>query len=208
MDFLLAPVQYVDVVFRVCLNPRSGLRVGENFSTAKACRSDWRERTARVAFADARLHVPRHHVRGFEWGIHGQRFSKSDEVGHSGKSCLVRALRSRLRGDLDPDDRRRRHATISPTPRVTASSQRTAPHGGRGDRRTTTREFALDPDRERAGEPWNRCTMRPRPDQRRNLWPLSGDVAEEPIARPRLQALPPTRHCIQCARELESRGWE
>lgn len=28
----------------------------------------------------------------------------------------------------------------------------------------------------------------------------------EPIARPRLQALPYTRHCIQCARELESRG--
>lgn len=29
---------------------------------------------------------------------------------------------------------------------------------------------------------------------------------DEPIARPRLQALPYTRHCIQCARELESRG--
>jgi DnaK suppressor protein len=28
----------------------------------------------------------------------------------------------------------------------------------------------------------------------------------EPISRPRLQALPYTRHCIQCARELESRG--
>jgi DnaK suppressor protein len=28
----------------------------------------------------------------------------------------------------------------------------------------------------------------------------------EPIAKPRLQALPYTRHCIQCARELESRG--
>ena len=27
-----------------------------------------------------------------------------------------------------------------------------------------------------------------------------------PIAKPRLQALPYTRHCIQCARELESRG--
>ena len=27
----------------------------------------------------------------------------------------------------------------------------------------------------------------------------------EPIAKPRLQALPYTRHCIQCARELESR---
>lgn len=26
------------------------------------------------------------------------------------------------------------------------------------------------------------------------------------IARPRLQALPYTRHCIQCARQLESRG--
>jgi DnaK suppressor protein len=26
------------------------------------------------------------------------------------------------------------------------------------------------------------------------------------IAKPRLQALPYTRHCIQCARELESRG--
>ena len=28
----------------------------------------------------------------------------------------------------------------------------------------------------------------------------------DPIAKPRLQALPYTRHCIQCARELESRG--
>ena len=28
----------------------------------------------------------------------------------------------------------------------------------------------------------------------------------EPIARPRLQALPYTRHCIGCAREMESRG--
>jgi DnaK suppressor protein len=27
----------------------------------------------------------------------------------------------------------------------------------------------------------------------------------EPIAKPRLQALPYTRHCIQCARELETR---
>lgn len=27
-----------------------------------------------------------------------------------------------------------------------------------------------------------------------------------PIPKPRLQALPYTRHCIQCARELESRG--
>ena len=29
---------------------------------------------------------------------------------------------------------------------------------------------------------------------------------DEPISKPRLQALPYTRHCIQCARELESRG--
>jgi DnaK suppressor protein len=28
----------------------------------------------------------------------------------------------------------------------------------------------------------------------------------EPIAKPRLQALPYTRHCIQCARDLESRA--
>ena len=28
----------------------------------------------------------------------------------------------------------------------------------------------------------------------------------EPIARPRLQALPYTRHCIQCARQLEDRA--
>jgi len=28
----------------------------------------------------------------------------------------------------------------------------------------------------------------------------------DPIAKPRLQALPYTRHCIQCARELENRG--
>jgi len=28
----------------------------------------------------------------------------------------------------------------------------------------------------------------------------------EPIAKPRLQALPYTRHCIQCARNLETRG--
>jgi RNA polymerase-binding transcription factor DksA len=28
----------------------------------------------------------------------------------------------------------------------------------------------------------------------------------DPIAKPRLQALPYTRHCIQCARDLESRG--
>lgn len=28
----------------------------------------------------------------------------------------------------------------------------------------------------------------------------------EPIAKPRLQALPYTPHCIQCAREMESRG--
>ena len=28
----------------------------------------------------------------------------------------------------------------------------------------------------------------------------------EPISKPRLQALPYTRHCIQCARDLESRG--
>jgi DnaK suppressor protein len=28
----------------------------------------------------------------------------------------------------------------------------------------------------------------------------------EPIAKPRLQALPYTRYCIQCARQLENRG--
>jgi RNA polymerase-binding transcription factor DksA len=28
----------------------------------------------------------------------------------------------------------------------------------------------------------------------------------EPISKPRLQALPYTRHCIQCAREMENRG--
>jgi RNA polymerase-binding protein DksA len=28
----------------------------------------------------------------------------------------------------------------------------------------------------------------------------------EPISKPRLQALPYTRHCIQCARDLENRG--
>jgi DnaK suppressor protein len=28
----------------------------------------------------------------------------------------------------------------------------------------------------------------------------------DPIPRSRLQALPYTRHCIRCARELESRG--
>ncbi len=28
----------------------------------------------------------------------------------------------------------------------------------------------------------------------------------DPIAKPRLQALPYTRHCISCARKLESRG--
>ncbi len=32
------------------------------------------------------------------------------------------------------------------------------------------------------------------------------EECDEPIAKPRLQALPYTRHCIQCAREMESRG--
>ena len=32
------------------------------------------------------------------------------------------------------------------------------------------------------------------------------EECHEPIAKPRLQALPYTRHCIQCARKLESRG--
>jgi RNA polymerase-binding transcription factor DksA len=32
------------------------------------------------------------------------------------------------------------------------------------------------------------------------------EECNEPIAKPRLQALPYTRHCIQCARELEGRG--
>ena len=32
------------------------------------------------------------------------------------------------------------------------------------------------------------------------------EECSEPIAKPRLQALPYTRHCIQCARKLESRG--
>lgn len=32
------------------------------------------------------------------------------------------------------------------------------------------------------------------------------EECREPIARPRLQALPYTRHCIQCARALEDRG--
>ena len=32
------------------------------------------------------------------------------------------------------------------------------------------------------------------------------EECSEPIARPRLQALPYTRHCIQCARALENRG--
>ena len=32
------------------------------------------------------------------------------------------------------------------------------------------------------------------------------EECDEPIAKPRLQALPYTRHCIQCARKLESRG--
>jgi DnaK suppressor protein len=31
-------------------------------------------------------------------------------------------------------------------------------------------------------------------------------VCDDPIPRSRLQALPYTRHCIRCARELESRG--
>jgi RNA polymerase-binding protein DksA len=31
------------------------------------------------------------------------------------------------------------------------------------------------------------------------------EECHEPIAKPRLQALPYTRHCIQCARKLESR---
>jgi DnaK suppressor protein len=32
------------------------------------------------------------------------------------------------------------------------------------------------------------------------------EECNEPISKPRLQALPYTRHCIQCARELEGRG--
>ncbi len=32
------------------------------------------------------------------------------------------------------------------------------------------------------------------------------EECSEPIAKPRLQALPYTRHCIECARQLESRG--
>jgi RNA polymerase-binding transcription factor DksA len=32
------------------------------------------------------------------------------------------------------------------------------------------------------------------------------EECKEPISKPRLQALPYTRHCIQCARELEGRG--
>jgi RNA polymerase-binding transcription factor DksA len=32
------------------------------------------------------------------------------------------------------------------------------------------------------------------------------EECSEPIAKPRLQALPYTRHCIGCARKLESRG--
>ncbi len=32
------------------------------------------------------------------------------------------------------------------------------------------------------------------------------DECEEMIAKPRLQALPYTKHCIKCAREMESRG--
>jgi DnaK suppressor protein len=32
------------------------------------------------------------------------------------------------------------------------------------------------------------------------------EECNEPIAKPRLQALPYTRHCIQCARDLESQG--
>src|ERR1700692_2751460 len=33
-----------------------------------------------------------------------------------------------------------------------------------------------------------------------------GEECTEPLAKPRLQALPYTRHCIQCARKLESHG--
>ncbi len=32
------------------------------------------------------------------------------------------------------------------------------------------------------------------------------EECDEPIAKPRLQALPYTRHCIQCARKLENGG--
>ncbi len=32
------------------------------------------------------------------------------------------------------------------------------------------------------------------------------EECQEPIAKPRLQALPYTRHCIQCARKLENGG--
>ncbi len=32
------------------------------------------------------------------------------------------------------------------------------------------------------------------------------EECQEAIAKPRLQALPYTRHCIQCARKLETRG--
>ena len=37
-----------------------------------------------------------------------------------------------------------------------------------------------------------------------NIRPLQ--ECSEPIAKPRLQAIPYAQHCIQCARKLESRG--
>ncbi|WP_406700737.1 TraR/DksA C4-type zinc finger protein [Singulisphaera sp. Ch08] len=123
---------------------------------------------------------------------------KSDEV-ESFRQVLV-ALRTRLRGDLDQmtDEALRRDQ-----PDSSGNLSNVPLHMADVGTENYDQEFTLGLieneqgtleqvyealDRINAGT-FGRC-----------------QECEAPIAKPRLQALPYTRHCIQCARQLESRG--
>ena len=113
---------------------------------------------------------------------------------------VLQALRARLRGDLDQmtDEALRRHQ-----PDSSGNLSNVPLHMADVGTENYDQEFTLGLieneqgtlelvhealDRIQAGT-FGRC-----------------QECGEPIAKPRLQALPYTRHCIQCARALESHG--
>jgi RNA polymerase-binding transcription factor DksA len=109
---------------------------------------------------------------------------KSDEL-EAFRQVLL-GLRARLRGDLDQmtDEALRRHQ-----PDSSGNLSNVPLHMADVGSENYDQEQVHDAlDRISAGT-FGRC-----------------QECGEAIARPRLQALPYTRHCIQCAREMESRG--
>jgi DnaK suppressor protein len=112
---------------------------------------------------------------------------------------VLRNLRSRLRGDLDQmTDEALRRSTADSSGNLSNVPLHMADVGtenydqeftlGLIENEQDTLEQVLDALNRIDGGTFGRCAG-----------------CEEPIAKARLQALPYTRHCIQCARKMESR---